>query len=181
MTRSATDETKMSVEIALISGVMPRRRRAQISRGKVLSRPIRKNVTAISSIESVKMSSPAAINESLRLGRVMRQNVCQGVAPRSSEASSCARSSFCRPAKRSEEHTSELQSQFHLVCRLLLEKKKKRLTQHQRAARLLASGGSLRGVVATTVQSATRHRAPALGCRDYRITESDIHATSLDQ
>src|SRR5689334_24856007 len=26
--------------------------------------------------------------------------------------------------RRSEEHTSELQSQFHLVCRLLLEKKK---------------------------------------------------------
>src|SRR5438309_8127894 len=29
---------------------------------------------------------------------------------------------------RSEEHTSELQSQFHLVCRLLLEKKKKKHT-----------------------------------------------------
>src|SRR5438309_3669025 len=29
---------------------------------------------------------------------------------------------------RSEEHTSELQSQFHLVCRLLLEKKKKTFT-----------------------------------------------------
>src|SRR5688572_31626048 len=29
---------------------------------------------------------------------------------------------------RSEEHTSELQSQSNLVCRLLLEKKKKRLT-----------------------------------------------------
>src|SRR6266481_6529145 len=28
---------------------------------------------------------------------------------------------------RSEEHTSELQSQFHLVCRLLLEKKKKHI------------------------------------------------------
>src|SRR5438309_786114 len=28
------------------------------------------------------------------------------------------------PRTRSEEHTSELQSQFHLVCRLLLEKKK---------------------------------------------------------
>src|SRR5689334_24130576 len=27
-------------------------------------------------------------------------------------------------SNRSEEHTSELQSQFHLVCRLLLEKKK---------------------------------------------------------
>src|SRR5438309_10770393 len=29
-----------------------------------------------------------------------------------------------RSSCRSEEHTSELQSQFHLVCRLLLEKKK---------------------------------------------------------
>src|SRR2546422_6434233 len=29
---------------------------------------------------------------------------------------------------RSEEHTSELQSRLHLVCRLLLEKKKKILT-----------------------------------------------------
>src|SRR5438309_11552555 len=32
---------------------------------------------------------------------------------------------WCRQLhRRSEEHTSELQSQFHLVCRLLLEKKK---------------------------------------------------------
>src|SRR5689334_24295573 len=31
---------------------------------------------------------------------------------------------------RSEEHTSELQSQFHLVCRLLLEKKKIRQYRH---------------------------------------------------
>src|SRR5689334_23420050 len=31
---------------------------------------------------------------------------------------------------RSEEHTSELQSQFHLVCRLLLEKKKKKKPFH---------------------------------------------------
>src|SRR5689334_24633857 len=31
-----------------------------------------------------------------------------------------------RVRHRSEEHTSELQSQFHLVCRLLLEKKKKK-------------------------------------------------------
>src|SRR5699024_11947613 len=29
-----------------------------------------------------------------------------------------------RPEERSEEHTSELQSRFDLVCRLLLEKKK---------------------------------------------------------
>src|SRR5438876_9154886 len=31
----------------------------------------------------------------------------------------------CGSATRSEEHTSELQSPVHLVCRLLLEKKKK--------------------------------------------------------
>src|SRR5689334_24112411 len=34
--------------------------------------------------------------------------------------------SICR---RSEEHTSELQSQFHLVCRLLLEKKKLKVSR----------------------------------------------------
>src|SRR2546430_6930159 len=32
--------------------------------------------------------------------------------------------------RRSEEHTSELQSQSNLVCRLLLEKKKNKLTTH---------------------------------------------------
>src|SRR2546429_1398606 len=32
---------------------------------------------------------------------------------------------WCRTSTRSEEHTSELQSRLHLVCRLLLEKKKK--------------------------------------------------------
>src|SRR2546430_11219414 len=33
-----------------------------------------------------------------------------------------------RKGRRSEEHTSELQSQSNLVCRLLLEKKKKHMT-----------------------------------------------------
>src|SRR3546814_10454315 len=32
---------------------------------------------------------------------------------------------FTAPSKRSEEHTSELQSLMHLVCRLLLEKKQR--------------------------------------------------------
>src|SRR3712207_7479424 len=34
-------------------------------------------------------------------------------------------------AERSEEHTSELQSRQYLVCRLLLEKKKKKNTGHR--------------------------------------------------
>src|SRR5687768_18356166 len=33
---------------------------------------------------------------------------------------------------RSEEHTSELQSRLHLVCRLLLEKKKKKRNKHHK-------------------------------------------------
>src|SRR2546430_8945400 len=41
--------------------------------------------------------------------------------------------SGAEPARvvRSEEHTSELQSQSNLVCRLLLEKKKKKKHQYQ--------------------------------------------------
>src|SRR5206468_11505272 len=40
--------------------------------------------------------------------------------------------SFCLPrmVHRSEEHTSELQSRSDLVCRLLLEKKKKKMKNH---------------------------------------------------
>src|SRR2546429_7026353 len=52
-------------------------------------------------------------------GRPARGEIAVGVAD------------MCQPAKisglrglRSEEHTSELQSRLHLVCRLLLEKKK---------------------------------------------------------
>src|SRR5437868_13781660 len=37
-----------------------------------------------------------------------------------------AKTSASSATSRSEEHTSELQSRFDLVCRLLLEKKKKR-------------------------------------------------------
>src|SRR3712207_8126727 len=39
-----------------------------------------------------------------------------------------ARTNVPTRARRSEEHTSELQSRQYLVCRLLLEKKKKKLT-----------------------------------------------------
>src|SRR5688572_31957864 len=47
-------------------------------------------------------------------------------------SSSCPRTaaySSTKKATRSEEHTSELQSQSNLVCRLLLEKKKRKSNQ----------------------------------------------------
>src|SRR2546427_6889955 len=46
-------------------------------------------------------------------------------------------------APRSEEHTSELQSQSNLVCRLLLEKKKKIRQKHTK--------GEQKGQIATAV------------------------------
>src|SRR2546430_7266755 len=43
----------------------------------------------------------------------------------------CSKMRAPREPKRSEEHTSELQSQSNLVCRLLLEKKKQRQDAYQ--------------------------------------------------
>src|SRR6266498_5684705 len=52
-------------------------------------------------------------------------------SPRWSVASTCSPASSNGVAsRRSEEHTSELQSRPHLVCRLLLEKKKKTKQLH---------------------------------------------------
>src|SRR2546422_8475192 len=44
--------------------------------------------------------------------------------------------SLAEIVQRSEEHTSELQSRLHLVCRLLLEKKKKMLPLYSTDKRL---------------------------------------------
>src|SRR5258708_22252150 len=58
---------------------------------------------------------------------VHQQKTCRRSRPVPSRAAT-GRSRSCNgpsiPAHRSEEHTSELQSPDHLVCRLLLEKKK---------------------------------------------------------
>src|SRR2546422_6911811 len=54
------------------------------------------------------------------------------IAPRSTKRAPLQSTSAVATAmiRRSEEHTSELQSRLHLVCRLLLEKKKIRSTQY---------------------------------------------------
>src|SRR2546427_7849020 len=49
---------------------------------------------------------------------LFRSPACGSTCPRACRGSSCP-----RIRARSEEHTSELQSQSNLVCRLLLEKK----------------------------------------------------------
>src|SRR5258708_30655759 len=58
--------------------------------------------------------------------RSTRLHVAQNVAAKSSRLHTWRESTCPRHrGVRSEEHTSELQSPDHLVCRLLLEKKKK--------------------------------------------------------
>src|SRR5438094_6508886 len=49
-----------------------------------------------------------------------------------------------QPTMRSEEHTSELQSPYDLVCRLLLEKKKKRPGAHETSGQRTAPASGYR-------------------------------------
>src|SRR5437016_14051164 len=54
----------------------------------------------------------------------------EACASRSSRAACASTGRAAAEARRSEEHTSELQSLTNLVCRLLLEKKKKKQKEH---------------------------------------------------
>src|SRR2546429_6402957 len=66
-----------------------------------------------------------------RQGKCLPEQCSQDRSPRAGRRQSCPWEMCCRHQwrrcqglRRSEEHTSELQSRLHLVCRLLLEKKK---------------------------------------------------------
>src|SRR5687768_17862836 len=64
------------------------------------------------------------------------------------------------PSRRSEEHTSELQSRLHLVCRLLLEKKKRsRLdpSDRQRVFPVTNHANCARVVLLRSVPTANAH------------------------
>src|SRR2546422_3440313 len=72
--------------------------------------------------------------DSLRFGKGGDQARRQRSSDQSRQRASCGERQtdpnrrvygFGADRRRSEEHTSELQSRLHLVCRLLLEKKKK--------------------------------------------------------
>src|SRR6266581_7469886 len=73
------------------------------------------NDTATTEIYTLSLHDALPISDGLRAVATRSPSRC---SPRAVRA---------RPAqpRRSEEHTSELQSPVHLVCRLLLEKKKK--------------------------------------------------------
>src|SRR3712207_7170464 len=71
----------------------------------------------------VQLDDEADRGRPRRLRRVLRVGL---TGSRPVEVVARHRGLLVRPQRRSEEHTSELQSRQYLVCRLLLEKKKTR-------------------------------------------------------
>src|SRR2546429_8563733 len=80
------------------------------------------NDTATTEIYTLSLHDALPISSSTNKKR-LHQELIQDLPPRRPDR--LADSDFARSLCRSEEHTSELQSRLHLVCRLLLEKKKK--------------------------------------------------------
>src|SRR5206468_12188652 len=77
----------------------------------------------ISASTSITPGSPPAGGRSRRCRSCPASYSSTGAR---SPTSRCRRAPIPRATRRSEEHTSELQSRSDLVCRLLLEKKKKK-------------------------------------------------------
>src|SRR2546422_9557036 len=78
------------------------------------------NDTATTEIYTLSLHDALPILSSLRRRSARRRSVTSRTT-----ATAPAPSPSGPRRRRSEEHTSELQSRLHLVCRLLLEKKKK--------------------------------------------------------
>src|SRR5947209_9270939 len=66
----------------------------------------------------------------LRAARHGEFRAACGLAARDRKGSQCRPGNVAHEQRRSEEHTSELQSRQYLVCRLLLEKKKRKRNKY---------------------------------------------------
>src|SRR2546430_9698837 len=73
-----------------------------------------------------------SLHDALPICRVVNAGQRRHVAHEVREAGEGSEARDAEATDRSEEHTSELQSQSNLVCRLLLEKKKKKIINNQR-------------------------------------------------
>src|SRR5438876_11170693 len=82
------------------------------------------NDTATTEIYTLSLHDALPISGTRSSTTGSPRTACARSAARISPAASRSSRS---PSGRSEEHTSELQSPVHLVCRLLLEKKKKNI------------------------------------------------------
>src|SRR3712207_8544536 len=87
-------------------------------------RPVCSLIRTYLTIIATCSTLPAASMAHRSTARSNRKNL---IGPPVCDGTSATRSSCAHSRSRSEEHTSELQSRQYLVCRLLLEKKKKKL------------------------------------------------------
>src|SRR2546430_4227350 len=93
------------------------------------------NDTATTEIYTLSLHDALPISIIFDIGRVLiRVNVAHAAGGLAEGLSQSPEEIWSALEKRSEEHTSELQSQSNLVCRLLLEKKKTKHSSptHQR-------------------------------------------------
>src|SRR2546427_11929127 len=91
------------------------------------------NDTATTEIYTLSLHDALPISHTTRSRDCRRRCAHRATARPAPAPDSCTRA--CPPraqSPRSEEHTSELQSQSNLVCRLLLEKKKKKINNNSR-------------------------------------------------
>src|SRR2546429_6020347 len=95
-----------------------------------------------------------------------------GAKSRSPTKSTAAR----KRAGRSEEHTSELQSRLHLVCRLLLEKKKKNICKVYTAYPAIVLVRGVRPLPPSVPHNS--HARPSVGCVEYRTIHSASRGAS---
>src|SRR5687768_18033949 len=89
--------------------------------------PATTEIYTLSLHDALPISDPAAVEDHVQHLAVVRDHVernFRGLEERGQVGRDVVPG--LREGHRSEEHTSELQSRLHLVCRLLLEKKKKK-------------------------------------------------------
>src|SRR2546422_6623941 len=118
--------TRMSIIMLLARRCTSRRSRdhdVMVSEGRVTGGPRLPIMGGASGAEASSVAPPACARAWREAPSDSQRSSGDGAA---SELNERARAgSGVRAGARSEEHTSELQSRLHLVCRLLLEKKKR--------------------------------------------------------
>src|SRR5258707_10451453 len=98
------------------------------SEGEPGGRPKPRKSSAVSVItEEERMNGRNVMVATMALGKRCRNMMVRFDTPSARAAWMYSKLRPRRNSARSEEHTSELQSRQYLVCRLLLEKKKKKL------------------------------------------------------
>src|SRR5260370_14569859 len=93
----------------------------------MIRRPPRSTLFPYTTLFRSPLSEGPSADQPLESSRRAQGRLCRSQRVDEAAADHQGDGADCRPI-RSEEHTSELQSHLNLVCRLLLEKKKKSKT-----------------------------------------------------